>query len=122
MAARRAGIKFCPRCGSVMYPRVRNGKKELFCPRCGYVMEASDEDLAAYRMRRRVESSPKDKIIVIKANRIPETAVLLKGQVRCPKCGHDEVYHWMMQTRAADEPPTRFYKCARCGYTWREYA
>ncbi|MEM4865380.1 MAG: hypothetical protein QXY09_02690 [Acidilobaceae archaeon] len=27
-----------------------------------------------------------------------------------------------MQTRAADEPPTRFYRCTKCGYTWREYA
>jgi len=28
----------------------------------------------------------------------------------------------MIQTRAADEPPTRFYRCTKCGHTWREYA
>ncbi|MCD6114052.1 MAG: transcription factor S, partial [Thermoprotei archaeon] len=39
----------------------------------------------------------------------------------CPKCGNREAYVWMMQTRAADEPPTRFYRCTKCGYTWREY-
>ncbi len=118
----KARIRFCPRCGSVMYPRYRDGKFELFCPRCGYVIEVSEEEVRAYRMRSRVEHSPKEKIIVVSADRVPETAVVLKGQVRCPKCGHDEVYFWMMQTRAADEPPTRFYKCKRCGYTWREYA
>ncbi len=121
-APRKAGIRFCPRCGSIMYPRVRDGKRELFCPRCGYVMEADEDTLNAYKMRSKVKRSPKDKIIVVSADRMPETATILKGQVRCPKCGYDEVYFWMMQTRAADEPPTRFYKCRRCGYTWREYA
>ena len=118
----RARVRFCHRCGSVMYPRYRDGRFELFCPRCGYVIEVSEDEVKAYRMRSRVEHSPKDKIIVVSADRVPETAVVLKGQVRCPKCGYDEVYFWMMQTRAADEPPTRFYKCKRCGYTWREYA
>jgi len=118
----KARIKFCPRCGSIMYPRVRDGKRELFCPRCGYTIEVSEEEAKAYRMRSRVEHSPREKIIVVSESSVPAGAVLVKGQVRCPKCGHDEVYAWMQQTRAADEPPTRFYKCTRCGYTWREYA
>jgi DNA-directed RNA polymerase, subunit M/Transcription elongation factor TFIIS len=42
-------------------------------------------------------------------------------EVTCPKCGNHEAYYWMIQTRAADEPPTRFYKCVKCGHTWREY-
>ncbi|MEM0290915.1 MAG: transcription factor S, partial [Thermoplasmata archaeon] len=30
--------------------------------------------------------------------------------------------YWMLkQTRAADEPETRFYICTKCGYRWREY-
>ncbi len=121
--SRRARMVFCPKCGSVMYPREVNGKWELFCPRCGYTMPLEDESiLEAYRVRRRVTHSPKEKIIVVDKDQVPATAVLLKGQVRCPKCGSDEVYFWMMQTRAADEPPTRFYRCKRCGYTWREYA
>jgi len=41
--------------------------------------------------------------------------------VICPKCGHQGA-HWMLQqTRAADEPETRFYICPKCGYRWREY-
>ncbi|MEM2262418.1 MAG: zinc ribbon domain-containing protein, partial [Ignisphaera sp.] len=51
----------------------------------------------------------------------PPTAVLIKNEVRCPKCEYNEIYAWQIQTRAADEPPTTFYKCAKCGYTWREY-
>ncbi len=42
--------------------------------------------------------------------------------IKCPKCGKKKVISWMQQTRASDEPPTRFYKCMACGYTWREYS
>lgn len=40
---------------------------------------------------------------------------------RCPKCGHSKAHFWIKQTRAADEAPTRFYKCTKCEHTWREY-
>ncbi|MEM0142231.1 MAG: zinc ribbon domain-containing protein [Candidatus Rehaiarchaeum fermentans] len=43
-------------------------------------------------------------------------------EIECPKCGQKKIVSWMEQTRSADEPPTRFYKCANCGYTWREYS
>ncbi|MHA1368130.1 MAG: DNA polymerase ligase N-terminal domain-containing protein [Promethearchaeota archaeon] len=42
------------------------------------------------------------------------------GEV-CPKCGHPEIKTWQRQTRSADEPMTQFFRCVRCGYTWREY-
>jgi len=28
---------------------------------------------------------------------------------------------WMEQTRASDEPPTRFYECTECGNVHKEY-
>ncbi len=121
MARSIGGIKYCPRCGAVLYPRVRDGVKELFCRRCGYT-EPLDSGEEVYKIKSRVERSPKDKTIIIEGDQVPATASLLKGQITCPKCGGDEVYYWMMQTRSADEPPTRFYRCKRCGYTWREYA
>ncbi len=117
-----AGIKYCPKCGSIMYPRKKDDVIELFCTRCGYTMPADESVKKAYRIRSRVERSPKDKIIVVSSDSVPPTASIIKGDTRCPKCGYEELYYWVMQTRAADEPPTRFYKCRRCGYTWREYA
>ena len=113
--------RFCPKCGSIMILRVIDGKKYFVCPRCGYREEAP-EDAALMRVREKVRHSPKERLIVVDASAVPPNASLLKGVVVCPKCGHDEAYAWMQQTRAADEPPTRFYRCARCGYTWREYA
>jgi len=42
-------------------------------------------------------------------------------KIDCEKCGHDEAVGWMFQTRSADEPTTRFYRCQKCKYTWRDY-
>ena len=39
----------------------------------------------------------------------------------CPECGHTEASWWLQQTRSADEAETRFFKCLKCGHTWREY-
>jgi len=41
---------------------------------------------------------------------------------RCEKCSNKEAYFWTIQTRAADEAETRFFKCTKCNYTWREYS
>src|SRR2546427_158911 len=49
------------------------------------------------------------------------TETLPKTRVECPKCGHYEAYWVMRQTRAADEPTTRIYRCVKCQHTWREY-
>lgn len=42
-------------------------------------------------------------------------------KIDCAKCGAKKVISWIEQTRASDEPPTRFYKCLKCGHTWRDY-
>jgi len=46
----------------------------------------------------------------------------LSSITSCPKCGHSPVYYTSIQSRAADEPPVRIYKCPKCGYGWREYS
>ncbi len=116
-----AGLKFCPRCGSIMYP-MREGSVTVFkCRSCGYETDASGGP-QPYRFREKVKHSPREKIVVVREGEETAGSQVLKGVVSCPRCGHDEVIFWMMQTRSADEPMTRFYRCTRCKYTWREYA
>jgi DNA-directed RNA polymerase subunit M len=50
-----------------------------------------------------------------------KTATLPKTKAECPKCGHNEAYWVLRQTRAADEPETRIYRCIKCEHSWREY-
>ena len=92
----------------------------LVCMRCGYAIKASATDLKGYRISKRIVHTEKEKTIVITEEERLRGLPVTK-EVTCPKCGFHEAYYWMIQTRAADEPPTRFYKCKRCGYVWREY-
>jgi len=108
------GLRFCPKCGTLMTPRVKNGKVYFVCRRCGYKEESKGD---SYRVRK--ETKSRKKIIVIEED--ISMKVLPKVKITCPRCGHNEAVFWTMQTRAADEPATRFFKCTKCGYTWREY-
>ncbi len=42
-------------------------------------------------------------------------------KIDCGKCGHNKAVWWMLQTRSADEATTQFYRCIKCGHTWRNY-
>ena len=47
--------------------------------------------------------------------------MMLKTNVPCPKCNHNEAYWYLRQTRKSDEPETTFLSCCKCGYRWRKY-
>jgi len=110
-------VEYCPRCGTLMLPRRRDGHAVLSCPKCGYEKDLSNP--LAYRLTRRRRHEQEDALIVIDREVVVET--LPKARVECPRCGHLEAYYWEVQTRAGDEPATRFFRCTKCGHTWREY-
>ncbi|MGQ9759519.1 MAG: transcription factor S [Candidatus Methanomethylicaceae archaeon] len=104
-------MEFCPNCNSILL--VDRKRKILLCRKCGYEKDGGCEG------QRFVESinSPKETVIV----KSSEGRVLPITRSECRRCGNLEAYYWMMQTRRADEAPTRFYRCTKCGHTWREY-
>ncbi len=95
-----------------MFPT--NGK--LHCNSCGYERSISGKDATVTKVARPAKEKPADTLVL---DEITET--LPKTRVECPKCGHYEAFWVMRQTRAADEPTTRIYRCVKCGHTWREY-
>jgi len=97
---------FCPRCNSLLYPK----GKELVCKKCGYKKEKDVERIIVSK-RRDMNSA----IIEDNMELLPKTNAI------CPKCGNNEAYWVLRQTRAADEPETRIYTCTKCGNRWREY-
>tara|TARA_B100001971_G_C18061306_1_gene468105 strand:- start:541 stop:858 length:318 start_codon:yes stop_codon:yes gene_type:complete len=103
---------FCPKCGSILMPKKDDNKKTLMCS-CGYKTNKFEgmkiKDAAAEKQK---------EIEVIEKS---ELETLPKAKVICPKCGHTEAYFWLMQTRAGDEPETKFLKCVKCRHTWRDY-
>ncbi|MCS7119029.1 MAG: transcription factor S [Archaeoglobaceae archaeon] len=101
-------MEFCPKCKSLM----RYSGKKAICRKCGYEKEAVNEKIVIKSELNREE------IPVIEGERVqtlPTTKAL------CPVCGNTEAYWWMRQLRAADESEVRFFRCTKCGKTWREY-
>ncbi len=111
--------EFCPKCGSIMIPSKKNGKHVLVCTSCGYVKEVPKASSTTV-IRKKIQHKEIEKMFVIDTTKEVTGLPKTRG-VRCPRCGNDEAYYKIIQTRAADEPPTRIYTCTKCGYTWREY-
>src|SRR3989338_70555 len=98
-------VEFCS-CGGIYVPH----KGIMKCRSCGNVMQINEE----VKIK---EERKKEDIIVIEDNKpyLPTT------DKTCAKCGNNEAYYWLIQTRSSDEPPTQFFKCTQCKHTWREY-
>ncbi|MFH2021628.1 MAG: transcription factor S [archaeon] len=100
---------FCPKCGSILTPQ-NDGKKTLLGCRCGFMAD------------KKVKIELKEERADIKEiEAVEEIEVYPLTEAECPKCGHDKAYYWEVQTRASDEPATKFMKCEKCKHIWRDY-
>lgn len=104
-------MRFCPKCGTLLV--FKKEKRSLVCSKCGW--EEKAEGPKSY-----AKASAGDKIVTI-GKKEQGLHTLPQAKVECPKCGHNRAYWWMVQTRSIDESPTQFYRCVKCGYTWRDY-
>ena len=102
---------FCPKCGSLLRPEKKGNKKIMACS-CGF----KSEEAESITIKETVEKEKK--IEVVEEDK--DTAYPLVDQ-ECPKCKHKKAYFWEIQTRASDEPATKFFKCEKCKHTWRDY-
>ncbi|MBD3354521.1 transcription factor S [Candidatus Woesearchaeota archaeon] len=102
---------FCPKCGSLMKPKEKKGKKTMVCS-CGYKTKDVEETKIKETMKKDAHSFE-----VVEE----EKEALPLVEKECPKCGHKKAYFWEVQTRASDEPATQFFKCEKCKHIWRHY-
>jgi len=102
---------FCKRCGSIMLPKEKNGKKGSGCSKCSYYEEGQPK----VKFSEEVKVSPDIEIVEESKETLP------KIEAECSKCKHKTAYYWTMQTRAADEGETKFLKCEKCKHVWRDY-
>ena len=102
-------MEFCPECGAMMLPN--NGV--LKCNKCGYSNQLGDNK--EYKVSEDVKAEDNVKMLGEDVDVGPVT------NETCPECGNDKATYKMLQTRSADEAPTRIFTCTKCKHTWRAY-
>lgn len=112
-------IKFCPYDGTLLKLKIVKTSEGSFpalaCEKCGYYIKHDITDLKITK-----KATTQESIRVIDEGEEVKTMPTI--EVECPKCGNNRAYWWLLQTRSGDEPPTQFYRCTKCEYTWRQYA
>ena len=112
-------MEFCPKCGGMMLPFkeeiiIEDLKEYLRCNSCGYTKDISEDTKDEYYVGKKVESE--DTVIMIE----DERGVGPTTKEPCPKCGEYRVFRDIRQVKGIAEGPTIFFRCKKCGHTWRD--
>ncbi|MEM4152665.1 MAG: transcription factor S [Candidatus Pacearchaeota archaeon] len=102
-------MQFCPKCGTILVKK----KTRFCCPKCNYCAKENIKIVSSEKVKK------ESKIDVLHEK---ESSVWPVVTETCPKCGNNKAYYFSAQMRAGDEAETRFYKCIKCGYSWRDYS
>lgn len=110
-------VEFCKKCGGIMVPKKLKTTTVIACRACGTRRSMKRNERVL--LREKIQTKPSESVVVMEKNTEMDALPITKTE--CPKCSHNEAHWWIQQTRSADEPPTRFLACAKCGHRWREY-
>lgn len=108
-------VEFCPKCGNVLVPEKKKTKVWLYCKKCNKHYKPKKK----VKFSEKINTKKREIVVIGKEEELKELPIT---KITCPECNNEKAYWWMQQTRGADEPPTIFYKCTKCGYTWRSYS
>lgn len=97
-----------------MTPKKEDGTTIFKC-KCGHSTKNTSKDDTSLKQK----GKQKEKVEVVPEK---DNSHLPKTKAECPKCEHDTAYYWTVQTRAGDEPETKFLRCEECNHTWRDYS
>ena len=106
-------MDFCPKCESRLK---KNKDGSLYCPKCKFVKEGTGKVQAKKSEEVNSEFLVMDESDLSKAKGLESTV-----KIDCEKCHNTEGVWGTFQTRSADEPETKFYRCTKCNHTWRDY-
>ena len=116
---------FCPKCGTLSFP---SPSGDIACTnyKCGYtgpaklVIKGKDgKNVDLSKAKSKTKAIDREYEVIKDSDKA--RGVLTSGSYLCPKCDCDEVYSYLQQTRASDEPETRMLTCKACDHGWREY-
>ena len=112
-------MDFCETCDALLQPTRVNGVVRMYCPDCQVYTDQEGSVISTTIDR---SDDPEGGKTLVLENESDHTLGRPVGQIFCQECDDiTDVEYWEIQTRSADESPTRFFKCLKCKYSWREY-
>ncbi|EIW74637.1 hypothetical protein CONPUDRAFT_113195 [Coniophora puteana RWD-64-598 SS2] len=103
---------FCPTCANLLVISAETGYNKWACNTCAYEFPITKQMTSRTKMKRKQVDD------VLGGDEMWKHAD--STAISCDKCNHGRAYFYQLQIRSADEPMTTFYRCAGCGYNWRE--
>ena len=99
-----------------MFPKKEKGNSGWYCQRCKLFIK--DDSVKSPVISEKIKDGD-EKIKVFGED--DAYSQYPKTKTKCSKCGNNEAYWVLQQTRAADEAQTKFLCCTKCKHKWREY-
>lgn len=110
-------MEICKKCGSLMVPSKTKKGIVFVCKKCKKKVKIRGKK--TFKLKEKIQKEPMEDYIPVVEKRV---GLLPITTIECSKCGNRKAEWWTQQTRASDEPETRFYRCVKCKHTWREYS
>ena len=104
-----------------------------FCPHCDTRLKKNDDGLLACAKwkfvkektvnitKEKSEDANSEFLVMDESDMNQAKGLESTVPIDCEKCHNKEGVSWTFQTRSADEPETKFYRCTKCNHTWRDY-
>ncbi|KAI3422378.1 DNA-directed RNA polymerase II subunit RPB9 [Globodera pallida] len=113
------GIKFCPECNNMLYPREDKQIRRLMyvCRNCEHSEPAENPCIYVNKLTHEV-----DELTQIVADVIHDPTLPKTEEHPCPKCKHLESVFFQAQSRRAEEEMRLYYVCtnAQCTHRWTD--
>jgi DNA-directed RNA polymerase subunit M len=106
-------VDYCPNCGSILYPRKKDGKKMLYCKMDDFEKEPDANSAGGFKLNAVKLDHELDKTLTKDEKYFKSIYGDKPSERDCPRCGGKMVMS-VRQTRSADEGPTIFFTCLVC--------
>jgi len=98
-------MEFCPNCEIRLK---KNDSGLLHCPKCQYLKEKTVEST-----KEEPEEANSELLVMGEDDMKQAKGLESTIKIDCEKCHNQEGVWWTFQTRSADEPETKFYRCIK---------
>uniref|UniRef100_A0AC35EW17 DNA-directed RNA polymerase subunit n=1 Tax=Panagrolaimus sp. PS1159 TaxID=55785 RepID=A0AC35EW17_9BILA len=114
-----SGIKFCPECNNMLYPRENKDERKLnyTCRNCDHSEDAENPCIYVNKLMHEIDELTQIVADVVNDPTLPKTYDHV-----CPKCQNKQAVFFQAQSRRAEEEMKLYYVCTNreCNHRWTD--